>query len=195
MNRIIQVLALVFLMGLLACDSEEKNKEAAQTQAQAAADEKKQAYRPQADPNPQAIPAPEIDNKPLSKLINDEMLLEVLEIGDLSQIEKREEKNGEFVIIFPSTENPEKKSEFRFSRGETFTGRRDDLRMMAEGPHGMFFDDVGELGGYYEGGETNLFFFPLGGYLYSLKMPASFPDDLKAEKGRILATKIWEENR
>lgn len=194
MNRIIYIISLGLLASMIACSSPEKEAAAQDGQNTAKSqDSDVQNLSTQAPRTPAvAVPNPELDNKSLEGFIDDETLMEVMEITEIEQLTRKMNKKGELVVTWPRNENPKEKVELVFSRGEAFSGGMDEVRMMSEGANTMFFDDIGNLGGYYVGGEEDDFYFPLGGYMYKIKLPDVFPSDLKAEKGRMLALKIWE---
>jgi hypothetical protein len=197
MKRIIYFLCLGLMVGMVACTSSEKEENQDQTQKN---DTKSQNLS--TDGNavvrelPRAFPNPELDQKSIETFVNDEILLQVMEIGDITKVKKKVNKDGALVITWPRDDNPKEKMELTLSRGETFSGGMDNLREMAVGANKFFYDDIGDLGGYFDGGEEKGdFYFPVGGHIYKLGLPNFSPMELRAEKGRQLALLIWENNR
>lgn len=145
---------------------------------------------------PRAMANPEVDNKSLEAFVPDEILLHIMDIGDISKVKRKVNKDGSLVITWPRDDNPKEKMEFILSRGEVFSGSMDDLREKATGANRVFYNDIGDLGGYFDGDEEKGdFYFPVGGHIYKMKLPNFTPVELQAEKGRQLAQLIWENNR
>ena len=105
------------------------------------------------------------------------------------------DKAGNLTISWPNPMDPSKPAEFKMDRVEAFQGTIEDVLQSSQDADGIFYDDIGGLGGYYKGGEDKTFYFPLGGFMYGLKIPEIFPEDLIAEKGHQMALRIWERNQ
>ncbi len=183
------VMTLILLTSLMvACDSSSKKEKGTDETAdmQSLSPDAKAS---QAPVGIRDMPAEEIA---LETLVPAEAILEVLEAPILEEIKQKVNKDGELVISYPNIHRPNELAHLTISKGAAFSGDMEAIRAMGTGENKMFYDGIGELGGYYEAGEVNQFIFPLKGFLYHMTMPEFLPMDLKAEKGRLLALKLWE---
>lgn len=201
MKHILSFIVLALFLSLVACDSSDKKEE----QKKAPDEQVKQkpnkpgvqslTTTPDNVSKPASGPTPEIDNKSLKELVHTDFLQELLEVPEADMMKMTTDKDGNLTITWPNPMDSNNPAEFKMTRVEAFEGTIDDVLRSAQNSDGIFYDDIGGLGGYYKGGEDKTFYFPLGGFMYGLKIPEIFPEDLIPEKGHQMALRIWERNQ